>query len=98
MSCVFELFCEKVGRIDDARDVKDNDGFVAHDFLDFVFLEIDMFEALGGEGSCPVDCSLIVVVDTSGVGGISDPNISGAVLDAEEFFDALVGRDDLCLA
>ena len=67
MSGVFELFGEEIAGVNNTRNVSNfgdtNTSLVK--FADVVFAKIYVFGAFVGARSCPVDSSLVVVVNRS---------------------------------
>ena len=81
VSGIFDFLGEDVGAVDLARDVDDTGSGISVSFSDFVFFEVEMFSAFGGNGCGPVDTGLVVVKYFCCVRYIEHADVGGTVLD-----------------
>jgi hypothetical protein len=70
MGGVFELLGKKIAGVDDAGDVSYFDDAGLMVFTDKVFVKVDVFRSLEGDGGGPVDGGLIIVVDSDALAGV----------------------------
>ena len=98
LSGILHFFRKYVAAVDDAGDVGHDDFSSGLSFANFVFAEINMFDAFVGEGGGPVYAGLVVVVNGRGGIGVVHAQVGGTETDVEKFFHAFAGRDDFRFA
>ena len=79
MGIIFDFFGEEIAGIDETRYVLNFDDPTLMCFANTVFMEIDVFGAFVGAGSCPINCSFVVIVYCCAFKGIGHANVLGAI-------------------
>ena len=95
MGGVFGFFCKNVARVDDSSYVDYGGVAVSHNLADFGLAKVDVLDSFVGDGGCPGDGGLIVVVDDRGVGRFGHTKVGGTMFDVEKFEEAFGGGHDL---
>ena len=98
LSGILHFFRKYVAAVDDAGDVGDDDFSSGLSFANFVFAEIDVFNAFVGEGGGPVYAGLVVVVNGRGGIGVVHAQVGGTETDVKKFLHVFAGGDDFRLA
>ena len=98
MGGVFEFFGKKIAGVDDAGNVSYFEDAGLMVFTDTVFVKVDVFRSLDGDGGGPVDGSLIIVVYSNTLAGVVEAEVNGAITNGEKIVDALVRGVDFCSA
>jgi hypothetical protein len=96
MGGVFEFFGKKIAGVDDAGDVSNFDDACLMVFTDTVFVKVDVFRALEGDGGGPVDGGLIIIVYCDAAAGVIEAEVDGAITNREKIVDAFVCGVDFC--
>ena len=85
MRTVLKFLGKQISGVDYNNDVHDFSITILISFENAVFFEVDVLGAFVGEGCCPIDNSLIVIIDNSMCGGIGDTKVNGAIFDVFTF-------------
>ena len=98
LSGILHFFRKYVAAVDYAGDVGHDDFSSGLSFANFVFAEVNMFDAFVGEGGGPVYAGLVVVVHGRGGIGVVHAQVGGTKTDVKKFFHTFAGGDNFRLA